>query len=137
MALFAYCFMPSHVHFIFRSDFEDPAGLLRDFKSYTSKKLIQAIIDHPQESRKEWLLSMFDKAGKEKANISRYQFWQHHNKPIELWSIKVIKQKLDYIHNNPLKAGFVTNPVHWKWSSARNIAEEDFAMEIDDIGFFG
>ncbi len=55
----------------------------------------------------------------------------------KLWSTKVIKQKLDYIHNNPLKAGFVTNPIHWKWSSARNIAEEDFAMEIDDIGFFG
>ena len=137
MELFAYCFMPSHVHFIFRDSNEDPTSLLRDFKKHTAKKLLEAIDGNPQESRKEWLLFMFERAGKKKGNISKYQFWQHNNKPIELWSTEVIKQKLDYIHNNPVAAGFVTEPTQWKYSSARNIAGEDPAFEIDAIGFLG
>ena len=137
MELFAYCFMPSHIHMIFRSANEDPSGLLRDFKKFTSKKIVSAIEENPQESRKEWLLRMMEQAGNQKSNVSKRQFWQHHNKPIELWSTAVIKQKIDYIHNNPVKAGFVTEPTEWKYSSARNFANEDSAMEIDDIGFLG
>ncbi len=91
MELYGYCFMPSHVHLLFRDANENPTALLRDFKKYTSKKLLEAITDNPQESRKEWLLWMFEKAGKEKSNVSKYQFWQHHNKPIELWTASVIK----------------------------------------------
>ena len=52
-------------------------------------------------------------------------------------STSVIKQKLEYIHNNPVKAGYVREPTHWKYSSARNIANEDPAFEIDEIGFLG
>ncbi len=48
--------MPSHVHFVFRSDKDDPSGLLRGFKGFTAKKIIKAIEENPQESRKEWLL---------------------------------------------------------------------------------
>ncbi|MFD0797689.1 transposase [Maribacter chungangensis] len=135
MELFAYCFMPNHIHPIFRDTNENPANLLRDFKKHTSKQLIAAIEENHQESRKEWLLWMFKRAGKKSANVSTYKFWQHHNQPIELWSIAVIKQKLDYIHNNPVAAGFVSQPTQWKYSSARNFAEEDFAFEIDAIGF--
>jgi len=137
MELFAYCFIPSHIHFIFRSKKEEPAKLLGDFKKYTSKKLIAAISENPQESRKEWLLWMFERAGKKQSNVQGYQFWQHHNKPIELSSTGVIKQKLDYIHTNPVVAGFVTIATEWKYSSARNFAEETPAFEIDDIGFLG
>ncbi|GEQ85378.1 hypothetical protein ULMS_08860 [Patiriisocius marinistellae] len=49
MELFAYCFMPSHVHFIFKSANEQPADLLRDFKRHTAKKMIEAIENNPQE----------------------------------------------------------------------------------------
>lgn len=137
MELFAYCFMPSHIHFIFRSNSEQPSELLRDFKRHTARKVLEAIEFNPQESRKEWLLWMFERAGKKNATTSKYQFWQQHNNPIELWSPKVIKQKLDYIHNNPVVGGFVTNPVDWKYSSARNFAEDHTILKIDDIGFLG
>jgi len=137
MELFAYCFLPSHVHLIFRSTKEDPSGLIRDFKRHTSKKVVQAIEGNPQESRREWLLEMFERAGGKKGNVSKYQFWQHHNKPIELWSTKVIKQKIDYIHNNPVESGFVTEPTEWKYSSARNFSEDNTVLEIDAIGFLG
>jgi len=137
MELYAYCFMPSHVHLIFRSVDEKPAELLRDFKSYTAKKVLKAIAENPKESRKEWLLWMFKRAGEKKGNITKYQFWQHHNKPIELWSEKVIKQKIDYIHKNPIVSGFVTEPTAWKYSSARNFAEDHTVLEIDEVGFLG
>lgn len=136
MEVFAYCFMPSHVHLIFRDNQENPSALLRDFKKFTAKKMIASIQENPQESRKEWLLWMMEQAAKKKGNIAQHQFWQHHNKPVELWSPKVIKQKIDYIHNNPVVSGFVINPVDWKYSSARNIADDpDVALEIDPIGF--
>lgn len=44
---------------------------------------------------------------------------------------------MDYIHKNPVKAGFVTNPWDWKYSSSRNYAELEAAIEIDLIGFLG
>ena len=80
---------------------------------------------------------MFARAGKKNATTTKYQFWQHHNKSIELWSPKVIKQKLDYIHNNPVETGFVTQPTDWKYSSARNFAEDHTILKIDEIGFLG
>jgi len=137
MELYAYCFMPSHVHLIFRSANHDPSGLLRDFKKYTAKSIIKAIEENSQESRKEWLLDLIEQAGRKKSNILYRQLWQHHNKPIELWSEKVIKQKLDYIHNNPVASGFVTNPVDWKYSSARNLQDDQSVLEIDHSGFVG
>ncbi len=73
-------------------------------------KLQEIFIDNPQESRKEWLLWMMEKAGEKNSNIKNRQFWQQHNKPIELWSSKVIEQKMNYIHNNPVKSGFVVEP---------------------------
>jgi putative transposase len=83
--------MPSHVHFIFRSKNDQPSELLRDFKRHTSKKIIEAIEENPQESRKEWLFWFFERAGKKNATTTKYQFWQQHSKPIELWSDHVIK----------------------------------------------
>ena len=79
MELYGYCIMPSHVHLIFRSSFSDPSGLIRDFKGFTSRKLMKLIEDNPQESRREWLIWMFERAGKKNSNIEVRQFWQQHN----------------------------------------------------------
>ncbi len=58
-------------------------------------------------------------------------FWQQHNKPIELWSAAVKDQKIDYIHNNPVEAGFVSEPHHWKYSSAIDFSGGKGMLEID------
>jgi REP element-mobilizing transposase RayT len=52
MELYAYCFMPSHVHLLYRSSNEQPSELLRDFKRHTSRSMLEAIDRNPQESRK-------------------------------------------------------------------------------------
>lgn len=132
MEIYGYCIMPSHIHLIFRSAEADPSGLIRDFKGFTSRKMLKTIEENTQESRKEWMLWMFEKAAKKNSNVKNRQFWQQNNKPIELWSLKVFEQKLNYIHNNPVVSGFVTNPIDWKYSSARNYASnDDTILEID------
>jgi putative transposase len=132
MEIYGYCIMPSHVHLIFRSSLGDPSGLMRDFKGFTSRKMLTIIEDNPQESRKEWMLWMFERAGKKNSNVKNRQFWQQNNQPIEIWSLKVFEQKLNYIHNNPVETGFVTDPIDWKYSSARNYGNSDqTVLEID------
>ncbi len=76
MEIYGYCIMPSHVHLIFRSENGDPSGLIRDFKGFTSRKMLKAIEENPQESRKEWMLWMFERAGKKNSNVKSRQFWQ-------------------------------------------------------------
>ena len=96
---------------------------------------MEAIENNRLESRKEWLLWMFERAGKQNATTTKRQFWQQNNQPIELWSEKVIKQKINYIHNNPIKSGFVNNAEDWKYSSARNFQDDHSVLKIDDAGF--
>ena len=66
--------------------------------------------------------------------VQKRQFWQQHNKPIELWTDKVIQQKIEYIHNNPVQSGFVTEPIDWKYSSARNYQDDHTILKIDSDG---
>jgi putative transposase len=132
MEIYGYCIMPSHMHLIFRSSNNDPSGLIRDFKGFTSKKMINLIRDNTQESRKEWLLWMLERAGKKNSNLTKYQFWQQNNHPIEIWTLKVFEQKLNYVHQNPVQTGFVTDPIDYKYSSARNYGNDDqTVLEID------
>ncbi len=131
MQVYAYCFMPNHVHLIFRSLEDNPSGLIRDFKGFTSRKLVKIIQQNKNESRREWFLNKFKQAALNKSNVDKHQFWQHDNHPIELYSNWVIKQKIDYIHNNPVVAGLVSNPVDWKYSSAANYHGDQSVLEID------
>lgn len=84
LELFAFCILPSHVHLIFRDKNNNPGKLLKEIKTYTSKKLQELIKENPQESRKEWILWMMERAGIKNSNVKMSQFWQQHNKPIEL-----------------------------------------------------
>lgn len=120
MELFAWCIMTSHVHLIIGTVGERMEGIMRDMKKHTSKTLLEAIKNNPTESRREWLMWMYERAGKRNPNNEHYQFWLQHNKPIELANDAMTKQKLNYIHNNPVEAGFVDNPWEYLYSSARD-----------------
>jgi REP element-mobilizing transposase RayT len=117
--------MTNHVHLVFRSAGEQkPELLIGDFKRFTSKDIAQAIIDNPKESRKEFLLEQFIKAGNKSSNVNKYQFWQHDNHPIELWSNKVIDEKINYIHQNPVEEGLVFRAEDYLYSSAADYSGE-------------
>ena len=104
--------------------------ILRDFKSFTSRQLKEEISTHPSESRKEWILWMMKRAGSKNGNNNNWQLWQQHNHPIELGNNQIMDQKLEYIHMNPVVAGFVDEPYHWRYSSARDYCGGRGLLEI-------
>jgi len=132
MEIYAWCIMTNHVHLVFRSTTsQKPELLLGDFKRFTSKAIVKAITNSSKESRKGFLLEQFLKAGLKSSNVEKYQFWRHDNKPIELWSNKVIFEKINYIHQNPVVVGLVFRPEDYRYSSAIDYSGEKGLM--DDI----
>jgi REP element-mobilizing transposase RayT len=121
LQVFAFCVMSSHIHMIIsRVGEQKLEAIIRDIKKYTSVKIIEAIANNPQESRRELLLWLFAKAGKRNPNNTHYQFWHQHNHPIELNTNEKLDQRLNYIHNNPVEAGIVRYPEEYLYSSAGN-----------------
>jgi putative transposase len=121
----AWCIMTSHLHLILGTKGENKLeDIIRDLKSFTSRKIRNQIESDIQESRKEWMMWMFKRAGKKNVRNNDFQFWQQHNHPVELNSNEMMDGRLDYIHNNPVEAGFVSKAEDWIWSSARDYAEE-------------
>ena len=120
--------MSNHLHFVLSAKYHDLSDILRDFKKFTSKQIIAAVQDNPTESRKEWMLEVFNKEGQKNSRNSKFQFWRHslsrtrcgNNQPQELYSAAFIFQKINYIHNNPVEAGIVEKPEHFLYSSAKD-----------------
>ncbi len=134
LILHAWCLMSNHIHLVISSKENNLSEILRDFKKYTSKQIINTIINNSLESRREWMLQIFEKAGRENSRNTNYQFWRQDNHPKELYSAKFTTQKLDYIHNNPVEAGIVENADHYIYSSARNYSKfGPCLIEIDKI----
>jgi len=120
LEVYAYCIMPSHVHLILRTGGDQKLeDVIRDLKAYTSRCFPELLNDKntTYESRKNWLLLHLKD---HKTDTS--QFWQRGSHYIELWSDDVFYQKLNYIHLNPVVSGFVDQPEHWLYNSARDHA---------------
>ena len=108
--------------------------LIGDLKRFTRKSLVKAIQENHRESRKEFLLDFFRKEAVKSSNVSHYQFWRHDTKPIELWSNHIIKQKIDYVHQNPVESGLIYKAEDYVYSSARDYPDEKELL--DDIVVF-
>jgi REP element-mobilizing transposase RayT len=121
LEIFAYVIMTNHIHLIARSEDGQLSNTIRDFKSYTSKVILNEI-NLPGESRKSWMLKIFKEVAFKHNRNSEYQFWTHENHAEVLFSNKFIEQKLDYLHNNPVRAGIVNEPHEYKYSSAIDYA---------------
>lgn len=131
LILYAWIIMPSHLHLIISSEENELSDIMRDFKSYTSRELKEKIRSHPQESRKEWMTWMMERAGRRNSNNKDWQLWMQHNQPIELDTNYKLDQKMNYLHENPVKAGFVDEPEHWLYSSARDYTGGKGLIKID------
>ena len=118
LEIFAYVIMPSHIHLVARSLAGNLNEVLRDFKSFTAKEVLRMIESEPGESRREWLLHMFKYYAEFQKQNTTYMFWQKTNHPIELNYPSIVDQKIDYVHNNPVEAGYVVERGSWYYSSA-------------------
>ncbi|MFD2161501.1 transposase [Paradesertivirga mongoliensis] len=129
LILHAWIIMSNHVHLIAsaKGGFE-LAALIRDLKKFTSRMIIESIGSNGQESRKEWMIWMFKRAGAANSNNKVYQFWQQDNHPIELSTNEMMDQRLNYLHENPVRAGIVNFASHYKYSSAVDYYEERLGL---------
>jgi REP element-mobilizing transposase RayT len=136
LEIYAYCIMTSHIHIFCKStNGFILSDIIRDFKKFTSKKIIQTIIDEP-ESRREWLLEYFQKACDHLTREQHYKVWQDGYHAEHIYSNSFIKQKIDYIHNNPVKDKIVDLPEDYYFSSARNYAGLDNDLEVILLDLF-
>ena len=136
LQVWAHVIMTNHMHCILSAKDNNLSVILRDFKRHTASKILKAIASS-EESRKDWMLKRFEFAAKRNVRNGQYQFWEHDNHAVELNSAAFTAQKLDYIHLNPVRAGFVDSASDWIYSSARNYEFKSSIMEIDvmDINF--
>jgi REP element-mobilizing transposase RayT len=134
LVIHAYVIMTNHLHLIIsRRGKYLMENIMRDMKKFTSGTLINAIKNHPSESRKEWMIEIFREAGRKNSNNTVFQFWQQDNHPIELTSNKMMDQKLNYIHENPVKQGFVKKAEDYPWSSMSDYQGEAGLIDIELI----
>jgi putative transposase len=130
LVLHAWVIMPNHLHMVISRRGESSlSDIIRDFKKFTSSKIVEAI-NSPTESRRNWMQWLFKSAGKQNANNTNFQFWQQENHPIELESAKFTRQKIEYIHENPVRAKFVDVAQRYVYSSAKDYAGERGLLPI-------
>jgi len=103
--------MPNHLHGVFSQADGHLCDVMRDLKRHTSKTVAQRL---ETDGRSLWLRA-FTNAGRATGNI---KVWMDEFHPEQVYSREFFEQKLSYLHDNPVRAGFVEDPCDWKYSSA-------------------
>ena len=129
LVIYAFVVMPSHLHIMASSETGKLSETIRDMKRHMSKKIVDMIKAEP-ECRRELLTMHFRNAAAKHKRNKEFQVWMHHNHPIELFSNKFIRQRLNYIHNNPVEAGLVKYAEDYLYSSARNYADMEGILDV-------
>jgi len=137
LEIYAYCLMTNHLHLLVSAN--HPAYLpdiIRDFKKFTSKQIVK-LIEAENESRKEWILYRFEYHALFNTRVENYKVWQDGYHGIACDTVKVLVQKLNYIHKNPVRAGIVSEPEHYLYSSAVDYAGYNGMVKLTilDLGF--
>jgi putative transposase len=115
--VYAWVIMSNHIHLVVQSNPPGTmSGFLRDFKKFTSKKFIETM-EEVSESRKEWLLDKFSFEAKRTGRAEHFKIWKDDNHAIDLTNFDIM-EKINYIHNNPVRAGLVEYPEYYIYSSA-------------------
>jgi putative transposase len=123
--------MTNHIHLIVGRNGEYKIEeIIRDFKKFTSVHVCRAIENNMQESRRIWMLRFFKSAGLDSKKHLKYKFWQNEYHPVELFSNELTDQKLEYVHDNPVKERIVEKPEDYLYCSARDYAGKKGLLEI-------
>ena len=129
LEIYAFVVMSNHIHILLRSSTGKLSDTIREFKSYTAKQILLAI-EMELESRRDWMLNLFEFAAKQHKRNEKYQIWTHENHAELIYSDNFIFQKLNYIHENPVRAGIVEKAEDYLYSSARDFAGKGCLLEI-------
>ena len=135
LRIHAWCIMTNHVHLIVSASEPDRlSDILRDFKKFTSSQVLKAIIENERESRKNWMLWIFKKAGEKNNRNKEYQFWQQDNHPVQCDTNDILDSRINYLHENPVRAAIVRRGQDYLYSSAIDYyTQESGLMEVDFV----
>jgi len=127
LKIYAYVILENHLHLVASSD--DLPKTIKKFKSYTAREIIKLL---QKENIKTILdqLAFYKKAHK---THTEYQVWQEGFQPKLIQNEKIMIEKIKYIHNNPVKRGYVDEPKHWRYSSARDYEGIEGLIEIEKV----
>ena len=124
LIIFAYVLMENHLHLI--ASGENLNHDLSRFKSYTARKCI----DLYKNQNNEFILKQLGFFKQPHRSDRKYQFWQEGNQPKRIHNDRMMQQKVDYIHMNPVRRGYVDLPEQWRYSSARTYADEPGLLAV-------
>ena len=127
LKIYAYVILENHLHLIAQSD--DIAKDIARFKSFTARKIIELLKSKNVKTILDQL-QFYKKAHK----IDReFQLWQEGIKPKLIQGEQMMRDRIDYIHNNPVKRGYVDEPHHWRYSSARDYLGIRGLLEVERV----
>ena len=137
LRIHGYVIMPNHIHAILSATQprHDLSSIIGNMKKYTANRFVK-MIKEEHEGRGWWIERLFKHAAKKHVRNVKHQVWTHDNHPIELENYDIIQQKLEYIHNNPVVAGYVSEPEHWRYSSASNYQKQLSVFKVDTFEEF-
>lgn len=122
--LFGYVILENHLHLI--ASAPELSAVMQSFKSYTARQ----ILDLLKKDSAVTLLRQLRAQKLRHKQESEYQLWQEGSHPQQIQNDEMLWQKLDYIQMNPVKRGYVDDPLHWRYSSARNYAGQEGLIEV-------
>ena len=133
LVVYGWVLMSNHLHLIAHT--EEPntmSGFLRDFKKFTSKSLAEEVMS-TNESRKTWMMDKFKYEAHRTQRAENYKVWQDGNHPILMDTPKMLEQRLNYLHENPVRQGIVESPEEYLYSSARDYSGRKGLVNLELI----
>ena len=126
--IYSFCVMSNHIHLTANTNGTNSlSDVIRDVKKYSSRQIILAI-QNETESRRECLLDYFSKCADSHAKSKNFKVWQDGNHAIELFNERFTWTKVQYIHQNPVRAGIISSSEYWKYSSAGHYQEMESVL---------
>jgi len=127
LKLYAYVILENHLHLVVQSD--DIEKTMKSFKQFTAKEILSLLKKENVKNILEQL--QFYKKAHHKA--TDYQVWEEGYQPKLIQSDVMMKMKIEYIHNNPVKRGYVDEAIHWRYSSARDYQGVEGLIYVDRV----
>lgn len=132
LIIHAYVIMSNHIHLVVTAKEGNAlAGIIRDFKRYTAKVLYKTLKSDAEESRRNWMLWIIESQGKRSSANEYTKVWIHENHPVTLDTDLMQEQRIQYIHENPIRAGICHTAEDYVYSSAGQYAGESGPIPIE------
>ena len=130
LEVYGYVIMTNHLHLMLRSASEiGLSNTLRDFKKFTGKSIVEAVNNEP-ESRREWIIHRFKWNAAQNERNSNHQIWQQTNHAVEIHSKEFFDQRLNYIHQNPVRTRIVDAAEDYVYSSAYELSGRGHKLKV-------